>query len=148
MVTIRVLGLAEAEQRLAHVMSAFQAAPGRVTAEAGQLWLDAMKHEGPRKTGRMVESLNFTVSSGTSQASASFQGVDYTRFVIGPDRAHLVVPRHAHHLRFVIAGRVVFARRARIPANPGNPFPQRALARIQHALVALLERTGAQITGV
>ncbi len=48
----------------------------------------------------------------------------------GVNHPVIIVPKHKKALRFVIGGRVVFARRVVLPPRPGRPWLRRALIEV------------------
>ena len=145
---VNVKGLPELEARLTRMDERLRYAPRNVIDQVGRAWLEAMKADAPRRSGRMADSLQFVLGARQATFSTgSFEGVDYTPFVIDGTRPHVILPRRARHLRFVIGGRVIFARRVRHPGTRPNPFPQRALERIFGRVEEILQRTGSFIVG-
>lgn len=91
---------------------------------------DTARREAPKRTGALARSIGYTTRqtgpnsvSGTVQATAK-----HAVFVAEGTRPHLIVPRRARFLRFVVGGRVVYARVVRHPGTRANPFLKRAAA--------------------
>lgn len=87
----------------------------------------------PVDTGRLRASIGPATYSRTwtlrPQASIAV-GVDYAKMVHDGTRPHVIRPRQAQALRFVVGGRVVFARVVHHPGTRPRPFLDRALAEV------------------
>ena len=56
--------------------------------------------------------------------------LEYAGFVNDGTAPHIIRPRRAQALRFVVGGRVVFAKVVHHPGTRGNPFLDRALREV------------------
>jgi hypothetical protein len=56
--------------------------------------------------------------------------IEYADFVHGGTRPHVIRPRHAQLLRFVVDGQVVYARVVHHPGTRPRPFLDRALRQV------------------
>lgn len=74
----------------------------------------SIESDGPTPTGG---GLQMKVGSPLKYAAAHHEGA----------RAHVIRPRKAKSLRFVIAGKIVFASKVRHPGNRPNPYLSRWL---------------------
>lgn len=63
------------------------------------------------------------------QVTISFN-TDYAEYVNDGTRPHIIRPRRAQALRFVVGGQIVFARVVRHPGTRANPFLDRALREV------------------
>jgi hypothetical protein len=86
----------------------------------------------PVDTGRLRVGNQWRVQvvSPTRVVGEVFNHTAYAAAVHDGSRAHVVRPRRKKALRFEVAGRVVFARRAFIPARRGRPWLLRALVEV------------------
>lgn len=86
----------------------------------------------PVDTGRLRAGNGWHVQivSPTRVVGEVFNHTAYAAAVHDGSRAYVVRPRRRKALRFTMAGRVVFARRANIPARRGRPWLLRALTEI------------------
>jgi|GEM_PF-3315301 len=62
----------------------------------------------------------------------------HARYVTGGTRAHVILPRNAPYLRFVIGGRVIFARRVNHPGTAKRPVLENAGAAGSQAMSVVL----------
>lgn len=87
----------------------------------------------PVDTGRLRASIGPATYSRTwtlrPQATIAV-GVDYAGYVHDGTRPHTIRPRQAQALRFVVGGRVVYARVVHHPGTRARPFLDRALQQI------------------
>ena len=80
----------------------------RIIREAARRAEELVRERAPRKAGKLARSIGSTVEGNRALVGVK---VDYARFLEWGTRPHEIKPRHARALRFVIRGRVVFARR-------------------------------------
>lgn len=86
----------------------------------------------PVDTGRLRSSGKIQYSSFFSfraKATIVFD-VDYAEMVHNGTRPHVIRPRNAQALRFVIGGRVVYAKVVHHPGTKANPFLDRAVREV------------------
>lgn len=74
------------------------------------------------------------ISTEVIETPRGLQGIIWcdhpkVRFVLDGTRPHIIVPRRAKALRFIVGGDVVFTRRVRHPGTRANNFLGRALRR-------------------
>lgn len=94
--------------------------------------LNRAKILAPVDTGRLRSSGSVHYSSLFSfrpKATIVFS-VDYARYVNDGTRPHVIRPKNAKVLRFVVGGQVVFARVVHHPGTRANPFLDRALREV------------------
>ena len=109
----------------------------------GAQLLRYVKTEAPKNTGQSAEKIRS--ESFVSGLTVGFRIVlpeVYSNFVIPGTRAHPIFPRNAKVLRFVVNGKVVFARSVSHPGTKPNPFPERALNKWKPEAQAGLQRIG------
>ena len=80
----------------------------RIIREAARRAEELIRERAPRRTGRLVRSVSSTIEGNRALVGVR---VDYARFLEWGTRPHEIRPRHARALRFVIRGRVIFAKR-------------------------------------
>lgn len=93
----------------------------------------------PRRTGKMAGMI------GTRRMTSDFGrylegavGVNpgtggqrgYAQIVSGGSRPHIIQPRTAKALRFVVAGKVIYTRRVQHPGTRPNPYLTRHLSEV------------------
>lgn len=83
-------------------------------------------------TGRLRSSGKVSYSSlfGFRPKATIVFTVDYAAAVNDGTRPHIIRPRNASVLRFVVGGRVVYARVVHHPGTRANPFLDRALREV------------------
>ena len=80
----------------------------RIIREAARRAEELIRERAPRRTGRLIRSIGSTIEGTRALVGVK---VDYARFLEWGTRPHEIRPRHARALRFVIRGRVIFAKR-------------------------------------
>lgn len=107
----------------------------RSTKVVGRRGVDILRNFAPTgETGQLADTIDFKVSQRRgaggrflSRQVVSFtSGVDYLKFVLEGTKPHVIVPRAAKALRFMVRGKLVFATRVMHPGTKANPFPDRA----------------------
>ena len=86
----------------------------------------------PVRTGRLRASIRVE-SRRTATLRSKFtigSDVEYAAFVNDGTRPHIIRPRRAQALRFVIGGRVVFAKVVHHPGTRARPFLDKALREV------------------
>lgn len=92
--------------------------------------------EAPRRTGRMAGQISTRrMQSDFGRYLEGAVGVNpgtrgqhgYAEIVSSGSRPHIITPRTARALRFVIAGRVIYTRRVQHPGTRPNPYLTRHL---------------------
>lgn len=94
--------------------------------------LNRAKILAPVDTGRLRSSGKVSYSglfSFRPKATIVFD-VDYAQMVNDGTRPHVIRPKNASVLRFVVGGRVVYARVVHHPGTRANPFLDRALREV------------------
>ena len=94
--------------------------------------LNRAKVLAPVDTGRLrasgkIQSAGFF--SFRPKATVTFD-TDYAAFVNDGTRPHIIRPRNARALRFVVGGQVVYAKVVHHPGTRPNPFLDRALREV------------------
>ena len=99
--------------------------------------------EAPRKTGKSASMITYkTFVRGLNIGFSIELPEVYSKFVIPGTRAHVITPRHAKALRFVVGGKVVFTQRVNHPGTKPNPFPEKAIEKWRPVAQAGLQRIG------
>jgi len=80
----------------------------RVIREAARRAEELIRERAPRRTGKLARSIGSAIEGNRALVGVR---VDYARFLEWGARPHEIRPRHARALRFVMRGRVVFAKR-------------------------------------
>jgi hypothetical protein len=103
--------------------------------EAAQDVVNRAKILCPVDTGRLRASIRIESRRTLALRSIFTVGSDvyYAPFVNDGTRPHEIRPRRAQALRFVIGGRVVFAKVVHHPGTRPNPFLDRALREVAAA---------------
>lgn len=94
--------------------------------------LNRAKILAPVDTGRLRASGKISYSglfSFRPKATIVFD-VDYAQMVNDGTRPHVIRPKNASVLRFVVGGRVVYAKVVHHPGTRANPFLDRALREV------------------
>lgn len=94
-----------------------QAAPKRTGRLAGKIEPKRMQSD----FGRYLEG-----ASGVQPGLSGQRG--YALYQSQGTRPHIITPKGARALRFVVAGRVVYARKVRHPGTNANPYLTRHLS--------------------
>jgi len=98
-----------------------------VALAAEEVWTETARLA-PRRTGRLVRQI-FMVRRGPARYVVGTP-VEYAPFVEFGTRPHVIVPRRARALRFIVDHQLVFAKRVE---HPGTK-PQRVFARAINVL--------------
>lgn len=101
------------------------------------LWGNFRK-ETPVRTGRLAGSW---MLEQRGEDWAVTTDVLYAPFVAFGTLPHVIVPRNAQALRFVVNGQVVFARRVNHPGTPANLFWQRSIEATEGRLPDFAQRS-------
>lgn len=96
----------------------------RMVTEGTPLIQQEMANQVPVKTGRLRASINSVISQDQSITSTN---TGYGLFVDQPTQPHFIRPKIGQFLRFMIDGRMVYARQVYHPGTKGNFFIQRTL---------------------
>ena len=109
--------------------------------------------EPPKRTGKLRRSTIFQIVGGTTdqrleirQGARSKGGAFYGFFVREGTQPHEIVSRRAKALRFIIAGKVIFARRVHHPGTRPNPYHKRVMARLQDRVQQVVNQMGSKVT--
>ena len=86
----------------------------------------------PVDTGRLRASIRVEARRTATLRSRFTIGsdVEYAAFVNDGTRPHIIRPRNAQVLRFVVGGRVVFAKVVHHPGTRARPFLDQALREV------------------
>lgn len=113
-----------------------------VLADAGMLILQkTMQGEVPVKTGKLRDSI---IPRGVGM-SRGLWGVGYGVYVRDGTRPHVITPKNAKMLRFVVNGQVVYARMVHHPGTKPNRFDERTVEKATPALRVLMLENGRSI---
>jgi HK97 gp10 family phage protein len=96
--------------------------------ESAKMVFDEVKNHAPVKTGRLRESISLIKVSDLHYVVGS--PLEYAVFVERGTRPHIIRPKRARALRFVVGGETVFAARVVQPSRGGlviTPKQRRAL---------------------
>lgn len=80
--------------------------------------------------GRQVKEGDIRVAGPRTVSGSVRDDAKYAVFVHDGTRAHVIRPRHAKALRFMVGGRVVFAKMVRHPGTKARPFLRNAGMRV------------------
>ena len=133
--TIEVTGLDRVQQNFDRADLIIRGAINRTMRRIGKLMVPVLKGVTPRVTGKLKNSTIFQILGAPDtqvlqirQGARSVEGAFYGEFVRKGTAPHVIVPRRAKALRFMIGGNVVFARRVNHPGTAANPYHTRALS--------------------
>lgn len=87
----------------------------------------AARADAPKKTGRLARSIKVTYYYGLNPYVTIGSDLDYAKDVHDGTRPHLIAPEKARVLRFVVRGRVIYAREVHHPGTRPNKFLERHL---------------------
>jgi len=119
----------------------WEGAPGRDFERRMKTLAYRQTGDAPRRTGRMAGLIGprrlqsdfgryLEGGAGVNVASTNARG--YAQYVTSGTRPHVILPKGGKRgkkaLRFVIAGKTVFARRVNHPGTEANPYLTRHLA--------------------
>jgi len=115
----------------------WEGAPGRDFERRMKTLAYRQSGDAPRRTGRMAgligprrlqSDFGRYLEGGAGVNVASTRAKGYAQFVSSGTRPHVILPKRGKALRFVIAGRTVFARRVNHPGTRANPYLVRHLS--------------------
>jgi len=115
----------------------WEGAPGRDFERRMKTLAYRQSGDAPRRTGRMAgligprrlqSDFGRYLEGGAGVNVASTRAKGYAQFVSSGTRPHVILPKRGKALRFVIAGRTVFARRVNHPGTAANPYLVRHLS--------------------
>lgn len=125
-VSVRIEGL----DRLRAIIERAERALPRIIdflAEAIEVYAWALA---PRRTGRLASGIR---RGGTGLQRYVTVGAPYAAYVEYGTRPHVIYPRRARALRFVVDGEVVYAKYVHHPGFPGRHFMRESIDRaIKH----------------
>ena len=120
--------------------------------EIGRIYVPVLKSRTPQgKTGRLRNVSTFTVGSPQDQrlevrqSARTRDGVFYGPFVRGGTRPHVIRPRRASVLAFMIGDQLIFAKQVNHPGNAPNPYHQEALQQVQSQIDNAMEQAGFKV---
>lgn len=147
MVTIDVVGIDEVLRRLEAMQWSLSQSSRKVVMEAARLLKPIMREEAPERTGALRQGIRYrTISSGETSWARFYeegQAADYVAFVIEGTAAHEIAPTTKKALYWPGAGHpVAFVHH---PGTQPNPFPERAMERLEREIDELLDATGEDI---
>ena len=119
---------------------------------AGEILRDEVQARTPVDTGRLRKSVSVNITGGGAFMQVTVgSDVEYARWVEEGTRPHVIVPRRARALRFLVGGRVVFARRVMHPGTQGAAMFREgweaAQPRIRRVFAARLGRVTRRLSG-
>lgn len=155
--TIEVEGLDRVQQNFDRADLIIRGAINRTMRRIGKLMTPVLKGVTPVVTGKLKNSTRFQILGAPDtqvlqirQGARTSTGAFYGEFVRKGTAPHVIVPRRAKALRFVIGGNVVFARRVNHPGSAANPYHVRALgsarSRIDGIIAEEQEAAAAEFT--
>lgn len=99
---------------------------------AGRMVVNRAKVLAPVDTGRLRASIQGELTRAWTLRPRFTVGsnVEYAAMVNDGTRPHIIRPKNARALRFVVNGRVVYARVVHHPGTRANPFLDRALREV------------------
>lgn len=96
----------------------------------GRRYVEYAREEAPEKTGAFKKSIRFrTFQTGETLGFTVTSKQPLGTFIVKGTKPHIILPRRAKALRFVIGDRVIFAKMVRHPGTKPNRFHGRAYAR-------------------
>lgn len=93
-------------------------------------------------TGQILRLGNGAMRLEIRQNARTDAGYLYGMGVIGGTRPHIIRPVRARALRFMIGGRVVFAKLVHHPGNAPNPYPIRVLGEQRGRIQEIVNKGG------
>lgn len=81
----------------------------------------------PRITGKLANSLQLTQKNNTTQVTSHAQYAQYVHFGARP---HVIRPKKARYLSFMIDGRRIFTKIVHHPGYRGNPWVEREFQKV------------------
>lgn len=117
-------------------------ASARELRTAGRQVVNRAKVLAPVDTGRLRASIEGSLNRTWTLRPRFTVGsnVEYAPMVHDGTRPHVIRPRNARALRFVVGGRVVYARVVHHPGTRARPFLDRALAEVTASRGYRIER--------
>ena len=155
--TIDVQGLDRVRQNFDRSDLIIRGAINRTLRRIGRLMIPTLKGQTPVRTGKLKSTTIFQIQGAPDtqileirQGARSPEGVFYGELVRRGTAPHVIVPRKAKALRFMIGGEVVFAKRVNHPGTKANPYHVRALSsarsRIDGIISEEIETAAAEFT--
>lgn len=115
--------------------------------QIGRLATAALREEAPRKTGKYASSIRYiTRIEGTNIVMRTQSAQPLGKWIVGGTKPHIIRPVRAKMLRFVVNGKVVFARKVKHPGTKPNLYPQRAYQKIRTPMMIILRKVGTRYT--
>lgn len=107
-------------------------ASSRELRTAGRMVINRAKVLAPVDTGRLRASIQGELTRSWTLRPRFTVGsnVEYAAYVNDGTRPHIIRPRNARALRFMVGGQVVYARVVHHPGTRANPFLDRALREV------------------
>ena len=152
LMNVKWVGARPFAQNLRSSPTLVQANTNRALRAIGRVYIPVLKGETPVRTGKLRRVSVF--SAGTPQdqrleirqSARNEQGQFYGQFVRSGTRAHIIRPVRDKVLRFVVGGKVIFAKQVNHPGTKPNPYHLRALRRVQGQIQAIVRQAGVNIT--
>lgn len=109
-------------------------------------WRMAVWGRTPKRTGRLAKGIREKVRvRGHTVVGILDSEAPYTMFVENDTRPHVIRPRRARALRFLVGNRVVFARRVRHPGTKGKHMFREGAKEVHPIAVKLLRSALQQV---
>ena len=109
--------------------------------------------ETPKITGKLRRSTFFTIVGVAMkqvlmvlQPARTPEGKFYGEWVREGTPPHVITPKGAKALRFVIGGKVIFAMKVNHPGSRANPYHKRTMARLQPRIQEIVHKMGVKVT--
>lgn len=132
--TLDVQGLEELRRKAGTMAPVVYGALNRGLRDIASVMVPALKRNTPRKTGILADSTEAQVTGHdmdqrleVRQTARTNEGSYYWRFPALGTRPHVIEPRYAQSLRFVVGGQVVYARRVNHPGNRASNYHTKTL---------------------
>ena len=107
----------------------------------------------PKVTRKLARSTFFQITGAPEnqvltilQPARTPDGEFYGEFVREGTQPHVIVPKQANALRFLIGGQTIFAMKVNHPGNKPNPYHKRVLAQLTPRIQLVVKRMATKIT--
>ena len=107
----------EASPQLTGIGARLQEAGSRIADELSEIGVRYAAAVIPRRSGRLARSLRVSGRPGRREIVMGGASAPYAPYVEYGARPHVIRPRRAEALRFVVDGEVVYARRVHHPGT-------------------------------
>lgn len=116
--------------------------------EQGRRLVDLVQEEAPKKSGDFARGHRFQtrVNGKETTLTVTAENKKLAGWILKGTRAHIIVPRKAKALRFVIGDTVIFAKKVHHPGTNPNKYIGRAYRRWQPGIRSGLKEVGGTFT--